>query len=50
MAAMKKPKGKIERKPKHEIQKQAELTSASFAGREAGGGTRSAYKRNKRSL
>lgn len=45
---MKKPRP--ERKPKHEIKKQAELTSNSFAGREAGGGTRSATKRNKRSL
>ena len=47
---MKEPRTEIERKPKHEIKKQAELTSNSFTGHEAGGGTRSAAKRNKRSL
>jgi hypothetical protein len=47
---MKKPQAQPARKPKHEIQKQAALPSNSFVGREAGGGTRSAYKRGKRSL
>jgi len=47
---MKEPKTQSRRKPKHEIRPQPALPSNSFVGREPGGGTRSAYKRGKRSL